>query len=299
MPARPTASVIVPFTGDETALIALVTRLGALRRGPGDELIIADNRRGASAKLAAHGVRIHPAGGVATPAFARNRGAAAAMGEWLVFLDADTLPGPDHLDALLHPAPDPSTAILAGAILDVPPSDGVSRVAAHLLRRGHMSDQVTLGRPDHPYAQSANLAVRRDAFVRVGGFVEHARAGEDADLCFRLREAGWGLEARPRARVGHLTRAALGDLLLQLVRHGAGAAWCDRRHPGSFPAAGALGISRRLAHDLRLALSAWARGDRAGALDPCLDMLEAGAFSLGRRLPNRPRWRVRSLAPGA
>ena len=298
MPARPTASVIVPFTGDEAALDALVTRLGSLTRRPGDELIIADNRPGAEAVEAAHGVRIHPAGAVATPAFARNRGAAAANGEWLVFLDADTVPGAGHLDALFDPAPEASTAILAGAIVDVPPPARASWVADHLVRRAHMSHQVTLGRPDHPYAQSANAAIRREAFVRAGGFDEHARAGEDADLCFRLRAAGWGIEARPEARVGHLARTTLGSLLIQLVHHGAGAAWCEQRHPGSFPPPGARGLGRRLGHDVAVAVSAWVRGQRARALDACLDVLEAGAFATGRHLPNRPRWRARGLAPG-
>src|SRR5436190_688694 len=56
------------------------------------------------------------------------------------------------------------------------------------------------------YAQTANCAVRRTAFAAAGGFVETARSGADADLCFRLRDAGWTLEERPAAAAIHRSR---------------------------------------------------------------------------------------------
>jgi GT2 family glycosyltransferase len=157
-----------------------------------------------------------------------------------------------------------------------------------------MADANTLdvGAP-HPYAQTANCLVRRAAFDAIGGFAHDIRSGGDADLCFRLLASGWGLERRPEALAVHRNRRSLAALLAQKARHGSGAAWLERRHPGAFP-------RRRL-----LGLTAWSAGqavsaarrtgghteppvDAAAAL---VDVLGVWAFELGRMLPNRARRR--------
>jgi len=48
----------------------------------------------------------------------------------------------------------------------------------------------------------AAMVVRRDAFRAVGGFDAGLRAaGEDVDLCLRLRRCGWTVRAVPEAKV--------------------------------------------------------------------------------------------------
>ncbi len=293
MAQRPTVSVIVPFSGSPLQLSVLLDRLANVVLAPGDELIVADNRPGAEAQRLPGGVRVQPAGAIASPGFARNRGAAAAAGEWLVFIDADTEPDADLLNAYFDPPPAPQTAVLAGAIEDVVDPGSTSLAARHAVARSRMSQAQTLGRPDHPYAQSANIAVRRSALVTVGGFDQHARAGEDADLCFRLEAGGWRIDPRPAARVRHQARAGLRASLTQLAVHGSGAAWCNQRHPGTFPPPTAQHLGRRLAHSLLTAIRARLRGDREGAQRGLLEMSEALAFELGRVIPNRRRWRLR------
>jgi glycosyltransferase involved in cell wall biosynthesis len=300
VPQRPAVSVVVPFAGSEQDLHTIVTRLGALDRSAADEVIIVDNRVGARSRALTAGVSLYAADAIASPGFARNRGAAAARGDWLVFLDADTDPDGDLLAAYFTPLPATGTAVLAGAISDVAPlgaggsAGGNSLTARHAVARAQMSQRVTLERSEHPYAQSANLAVRRDALIAVGGFAEHARAGEDADLCFRLREAGFGMESRPAAGVNHRARADLRSSLLQLAIHGSGADWCNRRHPGTFAPPGAGQLLRRFGHSARVGIRAWRRGDREQAGFAMLEIAETLAFELGRLLPNRPR---RGLRP--
>jgi mycofactocin glycosyltransferase len=294
MSCRPPVSVIVPFLGTDAELEQLIERLAALQRGPGDQLIVADNRPDSGAIEHATGVTVRPAGGVSSPGFARNRGAAQASGEWLVFIDADTEPEPRLLDSYFEPLPASTTAILGGGILDVAPPDLDSVVSRYAVARGHMGDAVTLSRPRFPYAQSANCAIRREVFAAVGGFAEGVRAGEDADLCFRLSAAGWELEERPAATVRHRARGDLRAALTQLAGHGAGAAWCERRHPGSFPRPTVLALSRRLASAGWTAARAYLAGDRERASFAALDVAEAGAFELGRLLPNTVR---RELPP--
>jgi GT2 family glycosyltransferase len=285
---RPPVAVIVPFAGSDEQLSLCLAALGRLVVGPGDELIVADNRAASTEDWHAGSIRVIRANGVAAPGFARNRVAAVTTAEWLVFLDADTRPEPDLLERYFDPLPAPGTAILAGGIEDR--AAGRSPAARHSARRGQMSHQTTLQRAGTPYAQSANLAVRRTAFAAAGGFHEGARAGEDADLGWRLRAGGWGLEQRPRACVAHVTRATLSSLLAQLARHGSGAAWLERRYPGEFPVPRRRDVARRVLGGLRRAVVAAVRGRPQAAEGALMDVLEGCAFEAGRRLlSNRPR----------
>lgn len=300
MPSRGTASVVVPFAGTGEELSELIARLAALRLQPDDQLILADNRPAAAANepYVVGPVTVLPAGGIRSPGFARNRGAAAATGQWLVFIDADTEPDPGLLDAYLDPRPDDDVAVLAGEIIDVPPSAGeagsvvrarASIAARHVVARGQMNAAWTAERPAFSYAQSANCAVRRSAFIAAGGFDELARAGEDADLCFRLAAAGHRLQRRETARVNHRARAALPGLLRQLAVHGAGAAWCEARYPGSFPAPSPVSLAARLGHGVSAAARALAGGDRERAAFAAVEIAEALAFESGRLRSNQAK----------
>ena len=287
MSRRPTVSVIVPFAGSGDDLLRVIAELERIEVRGGDELMIADNRsRSGSLSGAGGPVRVLAAGGIRAPGYARNQAARVAQGEWLVFIDADTIPSPGLLDAYFIELPGPRTGVLAGTILDRPGGSGVA--ARRSAGRAQMSQQATLGRRGSPYAQTANCAVRSAAFEAVGGFDAEARAGEDADLCFRLARAGWRLEARANASVEHPTRATLPALLAQLARHGSGAAWLDRRYPGEFPPPGPRELIGRPLRVLAGALVALARGRPAAAFDALLELLEAWAFDLGRMLSNRP-----------
>lgn len=274
MSRRPSVTLIVPFAGSDAELVELRRRLDCLALAPGDQVIVADNRS-------------HP---LHTPAFARNCGARGATGEWLVFIDADTVPQAGLLDGYFDPPPSPATAVLAGGIHDAQ-GDSPPLVARYVHARAQMGDSTTLQRAGRPYAQTANCAVRRSAFLAVGGFEERARAGEDADLCFRLAQAGWGLEQRPAASVRHLARRRFGGWLAQLVVHGSGAAWLERRWPGEFPAPPPGRFAARLARHLQAAVRAAARGRAEEAAFSLLDLAGACAFALGRLIPNlrRPR----------
>jgi GT2 family glycosyltransferase len=266
---RPPVTVICPFAGSEAELDETLRALAEIELRDGDELLIADNRPRPRPGLV-------DASGPASSYFARGVAAARARGEWLVFVDADTRPEPGLLDAYFDPPPGERVAVLAGAIVDEAVRD--TRVARYVTGRRKLDQDNTLAHPRRPYAQTANCAVRRAAFEAVGGFPDPVRSGADADLCWRLQAAGWELEPRPGARVRHISRARLRELLAQLHRHGSGMQWLDRRWPGSFPPPAPrelLGRFRMLARELPR--------DPGGAT---LDFLALWARDLGRLRAN-------------
>jgi mycofactocin glycosyltransferase len=283
---RPTVSVIVPFAGPAASLDDLLARLPELRTAPGDEVLVADNRPRPSPGTR-DGVRVLDASGLRAPAFARNAAARGAEGEWLVFIDADTTPRPDLLDAYFEPPPADEVALLGGGIEDV--MGRSTRISRYVVNRQKMAPRHALAHPHRPFFQSANVAVRRSAFEAVGGFTQSARAAEDADLCWRLEDAGWRVEPRSAALVTHTARESLRDLLRQLATHGAGVAWLNRRFPGSDPPPTLRQLAGRLSWYPRQAIGRFARGEGEEALFVLVDLLALYAYDLGRLRSNEPR----------
>jgi mycofactocin glycosyltransferase len=287
MGTRPRVDVVVPFAGSGEAGSALERRLAGLRLREGDTVTVVDN--GPSPPLA--GGEVVHAPEIPTPAYARNRGAARGRAEWIVFLDADVEPLADLLDLYFDPLPGERVGLVAGGVIDEPVTEGPS-AAVYAAARASMSQDTTFAHGRYAFAQTANCAVRRAALEAVGGFREHIRAGEDADLCYRLAAAGWEVERREPAAAVHLSRRTVRSLLAQSACHGSGAAWLDRAYPGSFPARRRRGLVWWAVRDgtPRL-LAAARRRDRRAAVLALLDPLTTLAYEFGRSLPNERRAR--------
>jgi GT2 family glycosyltransferase len=149
-----------------------------------------------------------------------------------------------------------------------------------------MGQANTLSRGEWGYAQTANCAVRRSAFEAIGGFRDEIRSAGDADLCFRLRQAGWSLEERPEAVVTHRSRRTLRSMLRQRARHGSGVGWLNREYPGSFPPQNPLGLAKWTLGSFVRAALALARGRRDAAVIAAIEPLDVWALRLGRACPN-------------
>jgi glycosyltransferase involved in cell wall biosynthesis len=149
---------------------------------------------------------------------ARNRGMRAAMGEILVFTDADCRPQPDWLEQMVLPFQDTSIALVAGEVEALPSHNLLERYAEY---RGFITQRHTLAHGFHPYGQTANLAVRRSVLEVTGLFRPHLTTGGDADFCWRVQIAGQGtLHFAPKAVVLHRHRSTLKDLESQWRRYG-------------------------------------------------------------------------------
>ncbi len=261
---------------------------------PGDSVTVADNRPGALDRDDRGGVRVLGAGELQTSYHARNRAAAQGTAPWLVFLDADVLPPADLLVRYFEPVPGERVGVLAGAVVDEEPaSEDSTSAARYAWLKSSMSQEITLAHDEWAFAQTANAAVRRAAFDQVGGFEERVRSGGDADLCFRVRAAGWELERRGQASVVHRNRQTVPRMLAQRARHGAGADWLSERWPGALPRRRWPGLAWWSIRRAAAGIVAAGRGERDEALLGVLDGPAVWAFELGRLVPNRPRPRLR------
>ena len=296
---RPQVDVVVPFAGTLAQLETVCDRLGALDLGPGDSLLLVDNTPGPEDRpgAASAATRVLRAAGSQTPGFARNVGAAQGGADWLVFIDADTVPVPDLLDRYFDPPPAPRTALIGGGVLDeeVPPDAPLAARYAYLRRLMSQEQTLNLGRWGFP--KSVNVACRRAAFEAVGGFREDIRAGEDADFTYRLKGAGWEVEQREDAAVVHLSRRTVRGLIEQQALWGAGAGWLGRNYPGSMPLIRDHDSVWRVLGEPLMALVSTRLQDRDTAIYALLRPIEAFTRRLGRLLPNdesrRPRgWRA-------
>ena len=145
------------------------------------------------------------------PAFARNRGVEASAGAWIVFIDADVAV---HTDTLARCATiiesEPGVDGMLGAYDDDPPVPGFLSQYRNLLHRyTHLQ-----GEGEAATFWAACGAVRRAAFVAVGGFdeVRYRRPQiEDIELGYRLRDGGSRLVLRGEIQGTHLKRWTFRD----------------------------------------------------------------------------------------
>lgn len=159
------------------------------------------------------------------PATARNRGAREARGTILAFTDDDCVPSPAWLEAIADTLSDPAhTAVHGPTRSSVPPIEPFVH-------------SVHIGR-EHGVA-TANFAVRKDAFWRVGGFDETFAVPyfEDEDLSRRL-QAAYGPHAWNEAmRVEHPPRRASIKSWWRSARFSYYLSYMQRKYPGYWPGA--------------------------------------------------------------
>src|SRR5271157_383155 len=142
-----------------------------------------------------------------------NRGAAAARGEFLVFLNNDTQVTPGWLEALRRTFHDIPGTGLAGAKLLYP--DGRLQEAGGMIwRDASGSNYGKFDDPDHPrynfarevdYCSGACVMIPRALFERCGGFDTYYKPAyyEDTDLAFKIHHSGHKVIYQPLARVIH------------------------------------------------------------------------------------------------
>jgi glycosyltransferase involved in cell wall biosynthesis len=253
-------SVIVPVRNDPGHLRSCLESLAASRGAPHEVIVVDDASTDDSpAVAAALGARVLRLDRRAGPAAARNRGAEAARGEHLFFVDADVCVHPDTVGRVAAAfAADPGLDALFGSYDRRPGARNFLSQYKNLFH--HFVHQQ--GSAEASTFWSGCGAIKRSVFREMGGFdTSYARPCiEDIELGARLRRAGRRIGLRKEIQATHLKRWTL----LGIVRSDVwdrGVPWTElilreRDLPDDLNLKLAQRLSAALAYGLVLALGA-------------------------------------------
>lgn len=197
-------SVIVPVYNAESQLRLCLRSLAASVNAPFECIVVDDGSTDGSAAVAREaGAIVLATEGRSGPACARNIGAKAARGDILLFIDSDVCVHDDTLEQvvrefILHPEAD----ALMGSY-DRQPS-GSSFMSQYRNLMHHYVHQMSKREATTFWAGCG--AVRREAFLELGGFDEMYRtpAIEDIELGYRLAARGRKILLCNHIQVTHL-----------------------------------------------------------------------------------------------
>jgi glycosyltransferase involved in cell wall biosynthesis len=218
-------SVVIPARNEATSIASVIRAVQASApSGLGLEIIVVDDGSSDETAAVAQGagartLELGPSADGGNPARARNRGAAVANGDPVVFLDADCTPSAGWLPALL--AAHEAGKQVVGGSLDLPPNLPASARCDYYCGWYHVHSARPSGKvPNHP---PGNLSVRRQLFADSVGFTEqHPIAYAHEELAWQSEVQRRGIEIyfQPTAVVYHRNRPGLGNLLRRNYRWG-------------------------------------------------------------------------------
>ncbi|MBN1827445.1 MAG: glycosyltransferase [Candidatus Eisenbacteria bacterium] len=205
-------SVVIPVRNAERTIEGTLRAIAALTTPP-DEVVLVDDgcTDGTIEKARPFGCRVVPSrepGGVAA---ARNTGAAEATGGILLFVDADVELDPGALDAALGTLGDPDVHVAVG--LQSPRSVFPNAASVYKNLWLHYTYKERAKRVSVIY--SSAVAIRREAYERVGGFDTNYKTPniEDSDLGKRITEAGFRMAVSPGLRFLHIKRYSVASMI--------------------------------------------------------------------------------------
>jgi glycosyltransferase involved in cell wall biosynthesis len=172
--------------------------------------------------------------------FARNRALSEARGAFVAYIDDDATVDPQWLAGLAEALTEnPEAAVVTGLVL---PSELATRAQIVFEHRGgfrrgfekvRYEGEHRPGNPVYPcgagiFGAGANMVVRKDAVLGLGGFDEALDTGPplpgggDLDIFYRVIRAGFPLVYEPRMLAFHRHRREYGALRRQYWTWGTG-----------------------------------------------------------------------------
>lgn len=215
-------SVIIPvLNGAETLPLQLDALAAQTYRGAWEVLVVDNGATDGSAELALRWagklprLRVLAASERRGSNYARNVGAAAARGDFLVFCDADDVATPRWLAAMAEAA---TKWELVGGVLD---REVLNDAETRSWYWSQPSDKLPTALGFLPYACSSNMGVRTAVFHELGGWNEdYSAAGDDIEFCWRAQLSSRRLGFAPQAVMLYRYRRDLRALARQMYRYG-------------------------------------------------------------------------------
>ena len=183
---------------------------------------------------------------------ARNVGADASTGEIIAYTDSDCVADPDWLTYLVAKMETAGLAACGGPNFP-PPEDSLVPAAVAVSPGG--PTHVLLSDDVAEHIAGCNMAFRREALLRIGGFDPVYRAaGDDVDICWRFQDAGYTIGFSPAAVVWHFRRNTVKAYIGQQRGYGKAEALVYSKHPFRFNLFGQAKWLGRIYGDLSAAL---------------------------------------------
>ncbi|NQU12420.1 glycosyltransferase [bacterium] len=228
----PMVSVIVAVCNGARTINDCLASLSRLNY-PRYEVVVVDDgsEDGTAALIGRHGMRCIrvPNGGLSR---ARNLGIAAARGDIVAFLDSDAYADADWLYFLVNTLEQQGAAAVGGPNLS-PPEDGFLAQCVD-----HAPGNPTHVLTDNEHADhvpGCNMAFWKKDLEAIDFFdPSHRAAGDDVDVCWKLRARGRPIGFSPSGIVWHHRRGTWRGYLRQQAGYGFAEAHLYHRYPGHY-----------------------------------------------------------------
>jgi GT2 family glycosyltransferase len=210
--AKPRLSVVMPVYNAESTLAECLTRLCNSRFSDFEIVMVDDGSTDQSRAIGSNfPVRIVPTAGRVGPAAARNLGARMAEGDVILFIDSDVMVRKDTLDVLVdRMGQGDIEGVIGVQAADMRHRNLVSQYKNIWMRWTYLRKQG-----DVPLFYTTAAAIRREAFLRAGGFDQGYATPNVEDTAFGQKLARLGIRVRvePALEVEHVKRYSLAGLL--------------------------------------------------------------------------------------
>jgi len=233
---HPSFSVIIPYKNAEVTLQRCVDSLFRLEGAPFECVFVDNNSSDQSVAILEKFKKQHPHFPLVLlsetkpgPTAARNAGANAATKQWLAFTDSDCIADSRWIDDFTRAIGEhPECCAFAGCIKGAATESMIGRFLGLFtlppIKEERVFDSYRILEGGFP---TANLLIRKDLFVKIGGFNENTLTyGEDHELCSRIYKSKNKICALTQATVYHIHRETLRGLVRQSYAIGFSHGFC-------------------------------------------------------------------------
>ena len=160
-------------------------------------------------------------------AAARNAGAHRARGGIILFTDADCVPEPNWIEAMISPFADQDVVGASGWVCT-----HQKGLVPRFIQLEYDARYVNIAK--HRYIDHINTATgayRRESFLENRGFLENLLGAEDVELSFRLANRGHKMVSAPEAIVYHQHPESVLEYARRKYHYGYWRTLVYRKHP--------------------------------------------------------------------
>jgi len=154
---------------------------------------------------------------------AKNIGFKECSGDVVLFLDGDCVLAPKSLAELSASFSNHNIGCIGGEVRAL--NNGLTAKAVERMQNDIEQRKWPFG---------ANVAYRRDAFTKAGGYDERMKIGEDADLYLRVRKLGFSSVMNHEVRAWTVNPSSIPMFFRQRLRWAKGFAQLTKKHKEAF-----------------------------------------------------------------